>query len=228
MQHVLVVEDDDDIRKLLEVTLKKEGYRVSLLSSGDCVLPWLSREEPDLIVLDIMLPVVDGRRLCRDIRSHENFKKIPVIMLTARSEEVDIVTGLELGADDYVTKPFSPKVLVARIRALSRRREMAEDEPASSKIQIHDIAIHPEKHEVLVSGEPVRLTLTEFQILGVLAGRPGWVFSRDRIVDRIRGEGYAVTARAVDVQIVGLRKKLGESGTFIETVRGVGYRMKES
>lgn len=224
---ILVVEDDEDIRKLLEVTLKKEGYDVLSLASGDKVMPFLARQVPDLVVLDLMLPVVDGRRLCRDIRAHEEFKNIPLIMLTSRSEESDIITGLELGADDYITKPFSPKVLCARIRAILRRQQEQTDSPSADEIRIHDIIIRPGRHEVLVKKKLVVLTLTEFQILNVLAARPGWVFSRHQIVDRIRGEGYAVTARSVDVQIVGLRKKLGDNGQFVETVRGVGYKMKE-
>lgn len=225
--HVLVVEDDEDIRKLLQVILEKEGYRVSVLSSGEKVMPWLLRESTDLILLDIMLPVVDGRRLCRDIRAHPNLKKIPIIMLTAKSEETDVVTGLELGADDYITKPFSPKVVVARIRALIRRQEENLHDNDDQEIHIHNIVIHPGRHEVLLDGKAAKLTLTEFQILDVLAKRPGWVFSRHQIVDRIRGKGYAVTTRAIDVQIVGLRKKLGKHGDCIETVRGVGYKMKE-
>lgn len=223
---ILVVEDDEDIRKLLEVTLKKEGYDVLSLATGDKVMLFLAKHLPDLVVLDLMLPVVDGKRLCRDIRAHDDLKKIPIIMLTAKSGETDIVTGLELGADDYITKPFSPKILCARIRAILRRHNKSADGTLADEVRIHDIVIHSGRHEVLVKDKPVVLTLTEFQILNVLVARPGWVFSRHQIVDRIRGAGYAVTARSVDVQIVGLRKKLGDNGQFVETVRGVGYKMK--
>jgi len=147
-------------------------------------------------------------------------------MLTAKGEEPDIVTGLELGADDYITKPFSPRILLARVRAVLRRRPKVVEEDASV-LRIHDFVIHPGRHEVLFKGAPVQLTYTEFDILKYLAKRPGWVFTRSQIVDAVKGDDYPVTDRSVDVQIVGLRKKLGDAGKYIETVRGVGYRFKE-
>jgi two-component system phosphate regulon response regulator PhoB len=147
-------------------------------------------------------------------------------MLTAKSEEADVVTGLELGADDYITKPFSPRVLVARIRAVLRRK--AREAPKEKEtVQVHEVVIHPGRHEVLVDGESVDLTSTEFRLLHILARRPGWVFTRNQIIDAVKGSDYPVTDRSVDVQISGLRKKLGEAGEYIETVRGVGYRFKE-
>jgi two-component system phosphate regulon response regulator PhoB len=173
-----------------------------------------------------MLPGIDGMEVCRRLRKDPATARIPVVMLTAKGEEADIVGGLEMGADDYVTKPFSQKVLSARIKTVLRRREQVARE-AAAPIKIHEVVIHRGRNEVLVSDESVELTYTEFRVLSLLASRPGWVFSRTQIVDAVRGEGYAVTDRAVDVQIVGLRKKLGECGRYIETVRGVGYRFKE-
>ena len=181
---------------------------------------------PDLIILDLMLPNVDGLDVCKELKKNSQTQHIPIIMLTAKTEEADVVTGLELGADDYVTKPFSPRVLVARVRAVLRRKTYGLDNK-SEPLSIHEIIIHPGRHEVLVDGESVDLTFTEFNILQFLAKRPGWVFTRYQIVDAVRGDDYPVTERSVDVQIVGLRKKLGDYGHYIETVRGVGYRFKE-
>jgi len=151
-------------------------------------------------------------------------------MLTAKSEEDDIITGLSCGADDYVTKPFSPRVLIARVQALLRRKQEKinnDERPDAQSIHIHSMVIHPGRHEILVNGKEIHLTTTEFTILEQLAGRPGWVFSRQQIIDKIRGYDYLITSRAVDVQIFGLRKKLGDMGSYIETVRGIGYRLKE-
>jgi two-component system phosphate regulon response regulator PhoB len=173
-----------------------------------------------------MLPEIDGLEVCRRLKADPGLADIPVVMLTAKGEESDIVAGLELGADDYITKPFSPRVLTARVRMVLRRR--AQKVPGESDtIKLHNLVIHPGRHEVLVDGEALNLTNTEFRVLQYLARRPGWVFTRYQIVDAVHGEDYAVTERAVDVQIVGLRKKLGEAGKYIETVRGVGYRFME-
>jgi two-component system phosphate regulon response regulator PhoB len=225
-ESILVVDDEEDILELVRFNLSREGYKVSCVASGEEALKSLQSQSPDLVVLDLMLPGIDGLEITRLLKSDPRQKTIPIVMLTAKGEEADVVTGLELGADDYVTKPFSPRILVARIRAVLRRRDKgipAEDEV----LRIHDLVIHPGRREVLVDGEPVRLTYTEFGILTFLAKRPGWVFTRNQIVDAVRGEDYFVTDRSVDVQIVGLRKKLGSAGTYIETVRGVGYRFKE-
>ncbi|MCL4694885.1 MAG: response regulator transcription factor, partial [Candidatus Hydrogenedentes bacterium] len=181
---------------------------------------------PDLVVLDLMLPGLDGLEVCTLLKNDPKTSEAAIIMLTARGEEADVVRGLELGADDYITKPFSPRILLARIKAVLRRRE-TEALEKSSVLRVHDLVIHPGRHELLVQGQPIDLTYTEFRVLYCLARRPGWVFTRSQIVDSVRGAGYAVTDRAVDVQIVGLRKKLGERGNYIETVRGVGYRLKE-
>lgn len=223
---ILIIEDDEDIRELLRFSLNKEGFQVLLAVSGEEGVRQATMQTPDAILLDLMLPTIDGLEVCRRLRAHPRTVSTPVLMVTAKGEESDVVTGLELGADDYITKPFSPKVVVARIRNILRRRAPAE-EGEDQPVQTRDIAIHPGRHEVLVKGRPVELTYTEFRILHLLARRPGWVFSRQQIVDGVRGEGYAVTERAVDVQIVGLRKKLGASGDLVETVRGVGYRFRE-
>jgi two-component system alkaline phosphatase synthesis response regulator PhoP len=225
-EHILVVEDEEDILELLRYNLAKEGYRVTGVVSGEEGLRAARSQPPDLIVLDLMLPGMDGLTVCRELKMDAKTREVPIIILTAKGEEADVVAGLELGADDYVTKPFSPRVLLARLRAVLRRRR-AEPAPEADVIALHDIAIHLGRHEVLVQGQPVELTSTEFRLLVFLSRRPGWVFTRAQIVQGVQGEDYAVTDRAVDVQIVGLRKKLGAAGQYIETVRGVGYRCKE-
>ncbi len=223
---ILVVEDDEDIQELIRYNLDKEGYQVISANSGEIGLDKARAEKPDLIVLDLMLPGIDGLEVCKLLKSDSATAVIPVVMVTAKGEESDIVTGLELGADDYVTKPFSPKVLIARIRACFRRNTQHPADQ-NSVIKINDLVIHPGRHEVLISGESVKFTLTEFKLLHFLASRPGWVFTRYQIVDAVRGEDYVVTDRTVDVQVVGLRKKLRSYGKYIETVRGVGYRFRE-
>jgi two-component system phosphate regulon response regulator PhoB len=224
--HILIVEDELDIQELLQYNLSREGYTVSCAVTGEEGLRRAQTKPPDLVVLDLMLPGVDGLEVCRRLKKDPASENIPIVMLTAKGEESDIVAGLELGADDDVTKPFSTKVLVARVRAVLRRRSKPLGEK-DAIIRIHNLVIDPRRHEVLVADEPVQLTYTEFRLLQVLAGRPGWVFTRYQIVDAIRGEDYPVTDRSVDVQVVGLRKKLGAAGEYIETVRGVGYRFKD-
>ena len=225
-EKILVVDDEEDILELLRFNLSREGYKVICSASGEEALRLVPLELPILIVLDLMLPGIDGLEVTRRLKNDPNSKSIPIVMLTAKGEEADIVTGLELGADDYITKPFSPRILVARVRAILRRKIKGPVEEKSA-FQIHDLVIHPGRHEVLVKGKPVNLTFTEFAILNYMARRPGWVFTRYQIVDAVRGEDYPVTDRSVDVQIVGLRRKLGPAGKYIETVRGVGYRFKE-
>ena len=225
-ERILVVEDEEDILELVRFNLSREGYSVMGAASGEEAWKLASSEFPDLIVLDLMLPGMDGLEVTKMIKNDPRTRDIPIIMLTAKGEESDIVTGLEVGADDYITKPFSPRILVARVRSVLRRK-IKEPADESSVLKIHDLVIHPGRHEVLVEGEPVDLTFTEFGILSYLTRRPGWVFTRSQIVDAVRGDDYFVTDRAVDVQIVGLRKKLGLAGKYIETVRGVGYRFRE-
>jgi two-component system, OmpR family, alkaline phosphatase synthesis response regulator PhoP len=223
---ILVVDDEEDLQELLRYDLTQEGFTVICASSGEEAVEKAGTETLDLILLDLMLPGLDGLQVTKLLKANPRTQNTPIVMLTARGEETDIVKGLELGAEDYITKPFSKKVLVARLKAVLRRRgEKPGDE--ESALSIKDITIHPGRHEVLVRGEPVQLTFTEFRILHFLARRPGWVFTRSQIVDAVKGEDYFVTDRAIDVQIVGLRKKLGTSAENIETVRGVGYRFKE-
>lgn len=229
-QSVVVVEDDADIRELVVYNFLKEGYRAVGIGTGEEALRLIGSATPDLVLLDLMLPGIDGLSVCENLKSQAQTQSIPVIMLTAKGEEADIVRGLNMGADDYIPKPFSPRVLIARAQAVLRRSSRAEsDGPANAEnpIQIHEIVIHLGRHEVLVDGEPTELTSTEFRVLNFLARRPGWVFTREQILDAVHGDNYAITDRAVDVQVVGLRRKLGKAGRYIETVRGVGYRFKE-
>ena len=225
-ERILAVEDDEDILELIQYNLRKEGYRVTGVTTGEEALDEVRLSVPDLMVLDLMLPGIDGLDVCKRLRADPKTHAVPIVMLTAKGEESDIVIGLELGADDYITKPFSPRVLVARVRAVLRRGAMASVDD-QSVITVHDFVIDPGRHEVLLEGNPVELTATEFRVLHFLARRPGWVFTRSRIVDAVHGIGYPVTDRSVDVQIAGLRKKLGAAGDHIETVRGVGYRFRE-
>lgn len=224
--NILVVEDESDIRELIRYNLAREGYGVLEAESGERALVVARESNPDLILLDLMLPELDGLEVCRRLRRDYPQLQTPIVMVTAKGEEADIVAGLEVGADDYITKPFSPRVLTARIRAVLRRGSREKGVEAEP-IQIHNLTIHPGRHEILVDGRAIDLTATEFRVLTFLARRPGWVFTRYQIVDAVHGENYPVTERSVDVQIVGLRKKLGEAGKLIETVRGVGYRFKE-
>lgn len=223
--HILIIEDEEDILALIHYNLSREGYRVSAATSGEEGLRLARKERPDLLVLDLMLPGMDGLAVCRALKQQAETAAIAVVMLTAKGEEADVVAGLELGADDYVTKPFSPKVLAARIAAVLRRRGKPTD--SEEVVEHSGLSIHPGRNEVLVDGVAVELTFTEFRVLQFLASRPGWVFTRYQIVNAVRGDDYSVTERAVDVQIVGLRKKLGAAGKLIETVRGVGYRFKD-
>ena len=223
---ILVVEDEAPIQELLQFNLERKKYRVKVVDSGEQALEVVGQYMPDLILLDIMLPGADGLEACKRIKADPKTARIPIIMLTALSEEADIVAGLELGADDYVTKPFSPRVLLARVKAALRRTEV-EQSSGDKIISIHGIDIDADRHKVEFGGKALVLTFTEFKVLQLMAGQPGRVFTRYQIVDAVHGEDYPVTDRSVDVQIVGLRKKLGEAGQFIETVRGIGYRFKE-
>jgi two-component system, OmpR family, alkaline phosphatase synthesis response regulator PhoP len=226
-ENILVVEDDENIQQLVGYNLARAGYHVIYADNGDQALKVVKRERPDLVVLDIMLPILNGFEVCKILRKDPQTRALPIIMLTAKSEESDMATGLDLGADDYITKPFSPKILVSRIKAVLRRREgQEEDEKQGIPVAIHNITIDPKRYEVRVDGESMPLTVTEFGILELLARRPGWVFSRQQIIDGVRGYDYVITPRAVDVQIFGLRKKLGSAGKYIETIRGIGYRMQ--
>ncbi|MFW5684392.1 MAG: response regulator [Spirochaetota bacterium] len=224
-ERILVVDDERDILELIRFNLERAGFDVFTVDTGEAALAQAARVSPALVVLDLMLPGLDGIEVCRRLKSNEATGTVPVLMLTARTEDSDIVTGLEAGADDYVTKPFSPKVLVARVKAILRRRE-ANSSDSDQSLSVHGITIDISRHEVWIADEPVHLSATEFAILEFLARNPGWVFSRSKIIDAVKGKDYPVTERSVDVQILGLRKKLGEHGKLIQTVRGVGYRLR--
>tara|TARA_B100001248_G_scaffold262733_1_gene261895 strand:- start:15324 stop:16016 length:693 start_codon:yes stop_codon:yes gene_type:complete len=225
-KQIFIIEDEEDIAELLRFNLSLEGYDIKTFPDAESGLQAVLKESADLLLLDLMLPGMSGLEICRQIRADHKTKSLPIIMLTAKGEEADIVRGLEMGADDYITKPFSPKILNARVAALLRR-ENKHMPDQSSDIMINNVQIHPGRHEVLVDGKKIDLTHSEFQILHFLAMRPGWVFTRGQIVDAIRGENYAVTDRSIDFQMVGLRKKMGSAGEYIETVRGVGYKFRE-
>lgn len=229
-ENILVVEDDEDIQQLVLFNLSKAGYLVKCVDSGEEALQQIGAEKPDIILLDIMLPGMNGLEVCRAIRRINSIKEIPVIMLTSKGEDEDIVAGLDIGADDYITKPFSPRIIVARINTVLRRKNQTQlppPLPEESRIVVDSLVIDPEKYSVQISGTSVDLTLTEFNILKLIAKRPGWVFTRQQIINATRGhESYAVSMRAIDVHIFGLRKKIGEFGTRIESVRGIGYRFK--
>ncbi len=222
---ILVVDDEEDILELVKYNLEREGYLVDCVDTGEEAIKRAIAIRPDGILLDLMLPGVDGIEVCRELRKNPDTRTIPIIMMTAKGEESDVVSGLEVGADDYVPKPFSTKILVARLRALLRRTAGKTDSEAGEVIRRGTFLLDLGRREASIGGKPLELTFTEFEILRLLAKRPGWVYSRSRIVNEIKGSDYPVTERAVDVQIVGLRKKLG-TADLIETVRGVGYKFK--
>lgn len=229
-ESVLVVDDEREILELVKYNLDKEGYSVTVVESGEDALAATRTKMPDIVVLDLMLPGVDGLEVCRRLKGDDRTRGIPIVMLTAKGSEADVVAGLELGAADYITKPFSPRVLTARIRAVLRRGDApAQDETV---VRVRELSINPGRHLVLVDDKPVELTASEFRILLFLAKRPGWVFTRQQIVDAAQGDDVFVsdrfvTDRSVDVHIVSLRRKLGVCGSYIETVRGVGYRLQD-
>ena len=223
---IYVVEDDEDILELITFNLAKEGYPVKGFTRGEDMLPQLPASSVGCVVLDIMLPGIDGLEVCKEIRNNKITCSIPIIMLTAKGEEADIVTGLELGADDYIVKPFSPRILIARIKAVLRRKQQEKD-LNQKPISIYNLEIHPGRFEVVSDDNKIELTSSEFKALYFLASHPGWVYTRYQIVEEVHGPNYPVTDRSIDVLIVGLRKKLGEAGKYIETIRGIGYRFKD-
>ena len=225
-EKLLVVDDEEDILELLRYNLEREGYTVVTAESGEEAVELALTVLPDLILLDLMLPGMNGLDVCRILSRDEKTVSIPIIMITARAEEADIVAGLELGADDYVSKPFSPRVVIARVRSVLRRGQRSSADE-SRILHAGSIRIDVERHSVRVDCSEVDLTATEFDVLLFLVRHRGWVFTRDQIIDAVKGADYPVTDRSVDVQIVGLRRKLGFTGSMIQTVRGVGYRMKD-
>jgi two-component system, OmpR family, alkaline phosphatase synthesis response regulator PhoP len=224
---ILVVEDEEDILEVVEYNLKKEGFVVHSASTGEEGLRQARQLKPHVLILDLMLPGIDGFDICKLLKSDNDTHDIIILILSAKGEEEDVVKGLEIGADDYLTKPFSPRVLSARVRTLLRRAQTSYPVEEGGQIVVDKFSLDPGRHEVFIDGSHVDLTSTEFKILHLLMKKAGWVFTRYQIVDNVHGEDYPVTDRSVDVQIAGLRKKLGEWGTFIETVRGVGYRFRD-
>lgn len=227
---ILVVEDDRDISELITYSLEREGYEIACLYDGSQVLDFVLKRKPELIILDLMLPEVDGIEICRALKSDAATKSIPVIMLTAKSEEADVIVGLQMGADDYIPKPFSPKVLAARIKAIIRRMaDMQLSSITSEDLRIFgDFKIDLLKHKISYKSHEVKLTSIEFDIVEFLSRSPGRVWSREQILDNVWKEGKFIIDRAVDVHVRGLRKKLGKAQDYIETVRGVGYRFKDT
>ena len=229
--HILIVEDEADIQQLVSYNLIRAGLNVTCADSGEEAIACLGREKIDCVLLDLMLPGMSGLEVCSAIKKGKGKTDtpIPIIMLTAKGEEEDIVAGLECGADDYITKPFSPKVLIARIKSVLRRFE--EHKGGAEKIEkgrivVNNLEIDLGRHEIRLGDDLLQLTMTEFGILTLLAEKPGWVFTRQQIIDSVRGYDFLVTPRAIDVQVFGLRKKMGKAGGMIETVRGIGYRFK--
>ncbi len=224
-EKILVIDDEKDIGELLEYNLGKEGYRVVSTYNGEEALRFVQGELPSLIILDLMLPGIDGLEVCRILKREARTSGIPIIILTAKGEEADIVAGLELGADDYVTKPFKVRELLARIRSLFRRLSSKTEEREVMKIG--DLVIDSGKHELTLKGKTLELTSTEFELLKCLASNPGRVFTRDQLLDKVWGEEKLVVDRTVDVHIRRLRQKLKSASSYIITIRGVGYRFKE-
>jgi len=225
---ILIVDDEEDIIELIKYNLKNEGYGILTAMTGEEAIKIAKHSRPDLVVLDLMLPGIDGLEVTRYLKKNDDTMDIPIVMVTAKGEESDIVAGLELGANDYISKPFSPRELTARIRAILRRRQKTSPGDPPRIKQEGDMIIDLVRHTVTIEGQIIDLTLSEFDLLSFLADKKGWVFTRGQIVDAVHGENYAVTERSVDVIIVGLRKKLKHYSSRIETVRGVGYRFKES
>lgn len=223
---ILVVDDERDIIELLEYNLQREGYKVLKAMTGEEALDLIERSLPDLIILDLMLPNLDGLEICRILKRDKKTASLPIIILSAKGEESDIIVGLELGADDYITKPFSPKVLIARVKTVLRRLE-GKSSPKEI-IKIEDLTIDIPRHKVILKGEPIELTATEFNLLKCLASRPGRVFTRDQLLERAWPDRTFITERSVDVHIRRLRRKLKTASKFILTIRGIGYKFEET
>ena len=225
---VLVVEDEEDILEVLQYNLQQEGYEVACCMDGLQGLEQAKKLKPDLVLLDIMLPGMDGVEICRNLKEDDSTRRIPIIMVTAKGEEIDVVLGLGVGADDYIPKPFKVRELVARVKALLRRSNLEQDKSSDNRILAGDLVIDPARHEVICAGEPVEFTATEFRLLHYLASHPGRVYSRSQLLDPVVGDDALVSNRNIDVHIRSLRKKLCSCSELIETIRGVGYRFKET
>ena len=226
-EKAIVIEDEADILEVIQYNLEREGYRVLTARDGKEGLQLIKKEMPDIVLLDLMLPSLDGIEVCRKLREDPITHSIPIIMVTAKGEESDIVLGLGIGADDYVTKPFSPKELMGRVKAVLRRGPLKEDRGAGKRIVRDKVVIDAGRHEVLVGNKPVTLTATEFRLLHFLACHPGRVFTRDQLLNRVIGDGVIVVDRNIDVHVRAVRRKLGSYENLIETIRGVGYRFRD-
>lgn len=226
-KRIVVIEDEPDILEIISYNLEREGFDVACALDGAEGLALIRDSLPDLVLLDLMLPGMDGLDICRCLKADERTQSIPVIMVSAKGEESDLVLGLGIGADDYVPKPFSPKVLIARVRAVLRRAADSGANVAKERIVIDELVIDSVKHQVTFRAEPVKLTATQFRLLCYLARHPGRVFSREQLLDHVVSDGVVVVDRNIDVHIRGIRKKIGDNQQFIETVRGVGYRFKD-
>ena len=226
---VLIVEDEPEIAELIEYHLEREGLSCEISHTGKQIVESVQKNPPDLLVLDRMLPDTDGIEICRSLKADPETRNVPIIMVTARGEDVDVVTGIELGAEDYIVKPFSPKVLVARIMGILRRRNPTATSIDVDQIRVLDdrLKIDSRRHRVTIDEESVELTVTEFGLLRFLAARPGFVRSRDQIIEAVHGRSTVLSSRTVDVHVTALRRKMGELGRSIETVRGVGYRFND-
>jgi two-component system phosphate regulon response regulator PhoB len=222
---VLVVDDEPDLVELVRYNLTEAGFRVSEARTGAEALAAVRRSVPDLLILDLMLPDLSGTEVCRRLRNEAELADLPIIMLTAKSEEIDRVVGFELGADDYVTKPFSPRELILRVRAVLKRR--VQGEAGERPLEHGPLRLEPGTHRCLVGGREISVTAREFQLLAALMRRPGRVMTRDRLLDEVWGRDITVTSRTIDTHLKRLREKLNEAGSLIETVRGVGYRFAE-
>lgn len=225
-EKILLIEDDPDISELVQYNLEREGFKVYASGNGESGLSQAIKLKPDLIVLDLMLPGLDGLSVCRKLRANPATAEVPIVMLTAKGEESDVVIGLEMGADDYVSKPFSPKELLARIRAVLRRQR-AGGGPAEGRRIAGPVTLDPDRHEAFLRDQPLILTLAEYKLLSALTSRPGRVFTREQLLEKITGGETYVIDRNVDVHIRAIRKKLGADADFIQTVRGVGYKCRE-
>ncbi|MBN1948735.1 MAG: response regulator [Candidatus Cloacimonetes bacterium] len=222
---IVIVDDEPDILELVAINLQKAGYRTAECPDGASLQEFLKNNRPDLIILDLMLPDADGFDICRQLKADAQYRDLPVIMLTAKGDVTDRILGLEFGADDYIVKPFSPRELAARVKAILRRGQLPSVTVDSISIG-RDLILHPQKHEVLVNSQPAELTTTEFKLLMLLAGRPGWVFTRNQILDHLWGNDKIVLDRTVDVHIRNLRDKLGSAGSYLKNIRGVGYKIE--
>lgn len=228
LKKIVIVEDEPDILEVLSYNLSREGFEVQTAADGNSGLALVLSEKPDMVLLDLMLPGKDGLEICQTLRANADFKSLPIIMITAKGEESDVVLGLGIGADDYIAKPFSPKELVARVKAVMRRSDISDEENDEKPIAVGQLYIDINKHKVVLNESEIKLTATEFRLLHYLASNPGRVFSREQLLDHATGHAVVVVDRNVDVHIRSIRKKIDPDQYYIETIRGVGYRFRDS